>query len=54
MSARILSSMQQSGLPKLFRKSEFTKDSVSLMLEKIPPNRDHEGDFKISLFALKG
>ena len=43
-----------SGLPKLFRRSDFNKESVSMMLEKIPPTRDHEGDFKISLFALNG
>jgi hypothetical protein len=52
--AGMLGAMQQNALPKLFRKSEFNKDSVSMMLEKIPPARDHEGDFKISLLALKG
>ena len=52
--SKIWGAMQQNGLPKLFRKSDFTKDSVSMMLEKIPPTKDHEGDFKITVFALKG
>ncbi len=50
----MLGAMQHNGLPKLFHRSDFIKDSVSMMLEKIPPTRDHEGDFKISLFALNG
>jgi hypothetical protein len=49
----ILGNMQQNG-PKLFRRSQYNKDSVSMMLEKIPPTKDHEGDFRISLLALKG
>ncbi len=50
----ILGAMTQSSLPKLFRKSEVVKDSVSMLLEKIPPTRDHEGDHQISLVVANG
>ena len=54
MSRGIFGTMQQNGLPKLFRRSDFNKDSVSMMLEKLPPTKEHEGDYQIYLFALKG
>jgi hypothetical protein len=50
----MLGAMQQNGLPKLFFGSDFVRDSVSMLLEKIPPSRDHEGDFPVSLAALNG
>ena len=50
----IFGAMKQNSIPKLFRRSEVVKDSVSMLLEKIPPTRDHEGDHKISLVAANG
>jgi hypothetical protein len=50
----MLATMQQNGVPKLFHGSDAVRESVSMLLEKIPPARDHEGDYTISLAALNG
>ena len=50
----MLGAMQQNGLTKLFTGSDFVQDSVSMLLEKIPPSSDHEGDYTVSLAALNG
>ncbi len=52
--AGMLGAMQQNPLSKLFHRSEVVKDSVSMLLEKLPPARDHEGDHKISLVVSNG
>jgi hypothetical protein len=48
-SADMLTSMQQNVVA-----SDFVQGSVSMLLEKLPPSRDHEGDYKVSLAALNG